>query len=71
MVVVFLARVKKYNETDRQKLVRIINYLNGIRKYLTPSADNLKVIQWYVDAIFAVHPDLKIHTGVIITMGQR
>ena len=31
----------------------------------------LKVITYYPNASFAVHPDFNIHTGVIVTMGQR
>ena len=49
----------------------MINYLNGGNKnYLTLSADDLKVIKWYVDASFEVLPDFNSHTGVILTMGQ-
>ena len=49
----------------------MIKYLNGTKKkYLTLSADDLRVVKWYVDASFAVHPDFKIHTGAIMTMGQ-
>ena len=49
----------------------MIKYFNGTQnKYLTPSDDDLKWIKWYVDASFAVHPDFKSHTGVIMNMGQ-
>ena len=49
----------------------MIKYLNGTKKkYLTLSDDDLKVIKQYVDASFVVHPYLKNHTGVIMTMGQ-
>ena len=49
----------------------MIKYLNGTnKKYLTLSVDDLKVIKWYVDTSFAVHPDFKSHTGAIVTMGQ-
>jgi len=48
-----------------------MKYLNGSkRKHLTLSADNLKIIKWYVDASFAVHPDFKSHTGAVMTMGN-
>ena len=39
-------------------------------KYLTLSDDDLKVIKWYVDATFAVHPDFKSHTRAILNMVQ-
>ena len=72
MVLVLLTRVKEPNDTDCQNLVGMINFLNGKNKqYLNMIANDLKVIKWYVDAIFALHPDLNIHTGDIMTMGQR
>jgi hypothetical protein len=37
---------------------------------LTLSADNLRVVKWYVDASFAVHPDFKSHTGAMMTLGK-
>ena len=54
-----------------KKFVRLIKYLNGTNKnYLTLSSDELKVLKWYVEARFVVHPDSKSHTGKIITMVQ-
>ena len=41
-----------------------------MKNYLTLSADDLKVMKWYADAIFSGHPDFNIHTGVIMTMVQ-
>ncbi|CAJ1953765.1 unnamed protein product [Cylindrotheca closterium] len=32
-----------------------------------PAGNNL--LEWYVDASFAVHPDFKSHTGGVMTMG--
>ena len=38
---------------------------------LTLEADDiLSVIKWYVDASFAVHPDMKSHTGGAMTLGK-
>jgi hypothetical protein len=28
------------------------------------------VVKWYVDASFAVHPDFKSHTSVMMTLGK-
>ena len=48
----------------------MIKYFNGTnKKHLTLSADDLKVVKWYVDASFSFHPDLKSHTTAIINMG--
>jgi hypothetical protein len=33
------------------------------------AADGTGVLSWYVDALFAVHPDMKGHTGGAMTMG--
>ena len=64
-------RVKEPDESDWSKLVRLMKYLNGTKKKkLTLSADNLRVIKWYVDASFAVHPDFKSHTGAAMTFGK-
>ena len=64
-------RVKNPDESDWVKLVRMMKYLNGTKeKVLTLSADNLRVIKWYVAALFAVHANFKSHTGAVMTMGQ-
>jgi hypothetical protein len=37
---------------------------------LTLEADNVHVIKWWIDASFAIHPDMKSHTeGVILGKG--
>ena len=63
-------RVREPTESDWNKLVRMMKYLNGTRKMLLRlGADNLRVVKWWVDASFAVHPDFKSHTGAIMSMG--
>ena len=48
-----------------------MKYLHGTRGWhLTLKAGNLRVMKWYVDASFAVHPDFKSHTGGVLTMGE-
>ena len=37
---------------------------------LTLEADNSGCIRWWVNASFAVHPDMKIHPGAMMSMGQ-
>ena len=69
MVAVLSTRVKEPNDTCCQNLVVMINYLNETKKnYLALSSDYLKIIKWYVDTSFAVHPYFKIHTESIVTM---
>ena len=71
MVAVLSTRLKQPNDTAWEKLVRMINYLNGGNKrYLTLSADDLKVIKWYMDKKIVVLPNFKSHNIVIMTMVQ-
>ena len=37
---------------------------------LTLTADKLNLIQFSIDASFAVHPDMKSHSGMTMTMGK-
>jgi hypothetical protein len=37
---------------------------------LVLEADNTNILQWWVDASFAVHPDMKSHTGGTFMMGK-
>jgi hypothetical protein len=55
---VLWTRVKDLNQADWEKLMRHMKYLNGTKgENLTLSADDLRVVKWYVAASFAVHPD--------------
>ena len=68
---VLATRTSAPTEADYKKLDRLMRYLNGTRKlHLTLSADDLKIVKWYVDAAFAVHPDFKSHTGAAMTYGN-
>ena len=67
MIYVLANRVRFPNIIDWNKLLRVLKYLNGKRKYhLTLSIYDMRVIKWYVDASFAVHPSFNSHTGGII-----
>ena len=71
VIAYLFARVRKPNEDDWRKLLRLLQFINDTRDdVLTLSADDLSVITWYVDASFAVHPDFKSHTGAVMTYGQ-
>ena len=70
-IAVLCTRVQSPKETDWERLIRLLEYLNGTRNdILTLSADDLHIIKWFVDAAFAVHPDFKSHTGGIMTYGR-
>jgi hypothetical protein len=63
-------RVRAPNQDDWDKLVRMMKYLQQTSKdCLTLKADGTGDLKWYVDASFAVHPDMRSHTGATMTMG--
>ena len=68
---VFLAtRVKDPNHQDWIKLIKILNYLKATKDDIVKmSADDSQTIKWYVDSSFAVHKDMRGHTGAIMTLG--
>ena len=37
---------------------------------MTLTADKSGIINWWIDASFAVHPDYRSHTGASMTMGR-
>lgn len=69
--IVFLTtRVKDPNHQDWMKLVKLINYLKATKDEIVKmSADDTQTIKWYVDSSFAVHKDMRSHTGAIMTLG--
>jgi hypothetical protein len=70
-ILVLCTRVRDPNQADWEKLMRVMKYLNGTKgENLTLSADDLRVVKWYVDASFAVHPDFKSHTSTMMTLGK-
>eukprot|EP00957_Ditylum_brightwellii_P211272 15365980-Ditylum_brightwellii.AAC.1 len=72
MAVAFLTtRVKNPDEDDWKKPRRLILYLNGTRELsLTLSAEHLTVPTWWIDSAFAIHPDMRGHTGVTMLFGK-
>jgi hypothetical protein len=48
-----------------------MKYLHGtLHMPLTLEADDLQIVKWWVDASFAVHKDMKSHTGGTMTLGK-
>jgi hypothetical protein len=70
--VAFLStRVSKPDVDDYKKLRRVIRYLRGSRELpLTLEVNDPGIILWWVDAAFAVHPDMRGHTGATMSMGK-
>jgi uncharacterized protein YeeX (DUF496 family) len=64
-------RVKEPNENNWKKLVRLLNYLQATIKDIAKlSADNTKLIKWYVNLSIAVHNDMRSHISAIMTLGN-
>jgi hypothetical protein len=65
------SRVKGPNEGDWSKLQKVLGFLKGtIDDVLTLETDDTQTLTWYIDAAFAVHADMKSHTGAVFTMGK-
>ena len=64
-------RVKCPDVHDWKKLARVMKYLQ-VTPFLplTLGWDGTGNVSWYVDASFAVHGDMKSHTGGVMTLGQ-
>ncbi len=64
-------RVRSPDVDDWRKLGHLIEYLRGtIEMPLILGADNSGILNWYVDASFAVHPNMRGHTGAGLTLGR-
>jgi hypothetical protein len=68
----FLAsRVLEPNEGDWKKLLRVMLFLKTTKKdLLVLEADDTQTLKWYIDAAFAVHGDMKSHTGSTFSLGK-
>jgi hypothetical protein len=63
-------KVKGPDIDDWRKLCHLVEYLRSRRGLpLILATDGTGVLSWYVDASFAVHPDMRGHTGGTMTMG--
>ena len=71
-VVSFLTkRVQNPDEDDYKKLARAIRYVRRTKFLrLTIEAIYLDQNHWFIDGAFAVHADMKSHTGGFMTFGK-
>jgi hypothetical protein len=72
LAIAFLTmRVKSPNIEDLEKLCHLMEYLKSDRERpLILVTDNEGMLMWYVDTSFAVHPNMRRHTGGGMTMGR-
>jgi len=65
-------RVKALNTDDRKKLLRVLGYLKGtIDLDLTITCKDLSVLNWYIDGSYAVHEEMKGHSGSVLMIGDN
>ena len=64
-------RVSNPDEDDYKELSRVVKYLRAtIDLTLTLEATNgLSILKWWVDGSFGVHPDLRSHSGGVMSAG--
>jgi hypothetical protein len=64
-------RVREPDKDDWKKLTHLMRYIRGTRKMpLILSADGTHILKWWVDASFAVHPNMRGHSGGGLSMGR-
>jgi hypothetical protein len=64
-------RVRAPDKDDWTKLVHLMKYLRGTRTLpLILSANGSGILKWWVDASFAVHPNMRGHSGGGLSLGR-
>jgi hypothetical protein len=64
-------RVRAPNKDDCNKLVHLRRYIRGTRTMpLILSANGSGILKWWVDASFAVHPNMRGHSGGGLSLGR-
>lgn len=64
-------RVNKYVESDRRKLLRIVQYINGRKDIgVMLSCDQDIHVYVYADASYAPHSDARSQTGMVLRVGD-
>ena len=64
-------RVKEPDVDDWKKLLQLMFYLKQTKDLvLTLEMDNLNMFKWLIDVAYAVHKDMKSHTGGVLTLGK-
>ena len=63
-------RAKCPDVNDYKNLTRVVKYLwNKESLLLVLEAENLNTVEWWVDASFAVHPNMCSHTRCLMMLG--
>ena len=62
-------RVQSPDMDNYKKLACIMKYLHGTRD-ITLSMEAGDRPKWWVDSSYAVHPDMRSHSGIFMTLGK-
>jgi hypothetical protein len=71
VIVLLTTRVRATNKDDWTKLVHLMRYI--IYTCMIPlilSATGSGILKWWVDALFAVHPNIRGHSGGGLSLGR-
>ena len=64
-------RVREPAGDDDKKLARTVRYLSKTKSFpLILAIDKDGIIEWWIDAVFAVHHDMKGRTGMCMSLGK-
>ena len=64
-------RVREPDVEDWNKMSHLMKYIRGTKSLpLILSANGSGILKWWVDGSFAVHPNMKGHTGGGVSMGR-
>jgi len=62
-------RVQSPDEDDYKKLTRVMQYLWCTRELALTIKPGTSA-QWWIDSSYAIHPDMRSHSGIIMTLGK-
>jgi hypothetical protein len=64
-------KVRNPSINDWDKLTNFLRFLKNTNEdTLRLSMEDNCIVKWYLDASFAVHEDMKSHTGAVLTLGE-
>ena len=63
-------RVRAPDQDDWKKLIRLMGNLKATKHLSLTLKDTGKGVCWWIDTSFAVHPDMRGHTGGTMSMGK-